>query len=171
MSIETVQDGKVVQYRYTFHGADQLPDLEVEDGPVAYLHGAGEILLGVEAAMAGKPVGAAFTVTLAAADAFGEVLPADEAERTVPLDEIEGDIQVGDPIDALDDDDEVVELWVKALTGDAAVLTANHPLAGREITLDLAVLAIRDANADELEAGVAFGWSGDEAPEDDEDWE
>ena len=171
MSSETVQDGKVVHYRYTFHGADQLPDLEVEDGPVAYLHGAGEILLGVEQAMAGKPVGAAFTVTLGAEDAFGELLPAEAADRTVPLDEIEGDIQVGDPIDALDDDDEVVELWVKSLSAEAAVLTLNHPLAGRPVTLDLEVLGLRDATAEEVEAGVAFGWAGDEPPEDDADWE
>ncbi len=171
MSNATVQDGKVIHYRYTFHDADQLPHLEVEDGPVAYLHGAGEILMGVEAAMAGKPVGASFQVTLSAEDAFGERLPDEQADRAVPLDEIEGDIQVGDPIDALDDDDELVELWVKSLDGDQAVLTENHPLAGRTITLDLEVLDIRDANADELEAGLAFGWAGDEPPDDDDDEE
>lgn len=166
-----VTEGKVVQYRYTFHDSDKYPHLAVEDEPVAYLHGAGEVLPGVEEAMAGKAPGAAFTVTVPAEKAFGVRMSDEDADRAVPLDEIDGDIQVGDPIDAEDDDGDVIELWVKSISKDEAVLTLNHPLAGMDITLDLQVLAIRDANADEQEAGVAFGWSGDEPPEEELDWD
>lgn len=164
MSNKTVQQDCVVLYTYEFLDAAMHEHIETEDGPVAYLHGHGEILPGVEAAMEGHAVGDAFSVTLEPADAFGERIPDDEADRRVAVDDIEAaeQLQVGDPIDAIEED---LDLWVKSVSSTEVVLTQNHPLAGETISLKLAVVDIRPANERELEVGVAFGWSGDDEPE------
>jgi FKBP-type peptidyl-prolyl cis-trans isomerase SlyD len=164
MADRTVSADCVVLYEYRFLDAALHEHLETEDEAVAYLHGHGEVLAGVERAMEGRPVGASFSVSLPPEEAFGEKLPDSKAERRVPKDDIESfeHLAVGDAIDALEED---LDLWVKAIDTNDVVLTLNHPLAGETLSLELTVVDIRPANPRELEVGLAFGWSGTEEPE------
>ena len=175
MGTQTVESQKVVRYRFAMKTRPDADWERPDDEPMAYLHGAGEVLPGVEEALDGRSVGERFEATIAADKACGARLPDDEADRVVPRGDIEfiDDLEIGDAIDAFEagdadgEDDEVeVELWVKALDGDSVTLTLNHPFAGMALFLDLEVLDVRDASDAEIEAGCAFGWSGDEPPED-----
>lgn len=167
MADQTVSADCVVLYTYRFLDASMHEHIETEDEAVAYLHGHGEVLAGVERAMEGRPVGATFSVTLPPEEAFGEKLPEGEADRRVPKDDIESveQLSVGDAIDALEED---LDLWVKAIDDTDVLLTLNHPLAGETLSLELTVVDLRPANPQELEVGLAFGWSGTDEPEWDE---
>src|SRR5690606_5037141 len=69
-----INKDKVVTLHYTLLDGADGSELErsAEDAPLLYLHGAGNILPGLEAALEGKDVGEDVEVTLAAADAYGE---------------------------------------------------------------------------------------------------
>ena len=169
---QNITDGKVVQYHYTMKGPDgSIIESSKEQGgePVAYLHGAGELVPGLEEAMNGRKPGDRFTITVPAAEAFGTSEPPEQADRPVTREELPDEVEVGDPIIAMDEDGEQDELWVKSVSKDEIVLTSNHPLADQDLTFDVEVIDLRDANDEEREAGAAFGWSGDESPFDDDD--
>ncbi len=84
-----VGDKLVVSMHYTLTDNDGNT-LDSSDGaePLAYLHGAGNIISGLEQALVGKVVGDALKVTVAPADGYGEVIP--EMMQSVPRDMFQG---------------------------------------------------------------------------------
>ena len=68
-----IADGKAVQIDYTLRN-DKGAVLDSSEGrdPLAYLHGAGNIIPGLEAALTGKEPGDTLSVTIPAAEAYGE---------------------------------------------------------------------------------------------------
>jgi FKBP-type peptidyl-prolyl cis-trans isomerase SlyD len=69
-----IDDKKVVSFHYTLKN-DQGEELEssLERGsPMTYLHGTGNIIPGLEKAMAGKAAGDKFEVTVEPVEAYGE---------------------------------------------------------------------------------------------------
>src|SRR5687768_14796776 len=71
----TAGDGKVVSIHYTLKDDDgDVVDSSSGGEPLDYLHGAGNIVPGLEAAMIGRGIGDKFKVTVAPADGYGEVV-------------------------------------------------------------------------------------------------
>ena len=70
----TIAENKVVSFHYTLTNDDGVTlDSSRERGePMLYLHGAGNIIPGLEKAMEGKGKGDAFEVTVEPAEAYGE---------------------------------------------------------------------------------------------------
>src|SRR4051812_28329740 len=69
-----VEKNKVVSIEYTLT-ADDGTVLDTSDGgdPLAYLHGVGGLIPGLENALEGKTVGDEFKVTIPPAEAYGEM--------------------------------------------------------------------------------------------------
>src|SRR3954471_10257427 len=64
---------KVVSIDYTLTGPEgQVLDSSEGKTPLAYMHGARNIIPGLERELEGKRVGDTFTVTIPAAEAYGE---------------------------------------------------------------------------------------------------
>lgn len=148
----TIEDGVVVLFEYTL----SLPDGEVVEscvgeGPLPYLHGAHNIVPGLEKHMAGKSVGDRFQAVVEPEEAYG---PHDgTAPDTVPRAELPEGIEEGMPILAELPDGNEIELWILELTDDTALLSQNHPLAGVALTFDVEIKGLRAATAEELEHG------------------
>src|SRR5436305_14814361 len=67
-----ITDGLVVSLNYVLTvDGETLAQTDADD-PMEYLHGAEEILPGLEAALEGKQVGDKFSVTLQPEDAYGD---------------------------------------------------------------------------------------------------
>jgi len=60
-----------IDYKLTNDAGDVLDSTEGR-APMAYLHGHGNIIPGLEAALQGKAVGDSFHVSIPPADAYGE---------------------------------------------------------------------------------------------------
>jgi len=150
----------VVSIDYTLTNAEgQLLDKSHHDEPLSYLHGADNIIPGLEQALEGKAVGDSLEVTLPPADAYGE---RDEAMRQeVSRDQFEDidDLEVGArfrvPSDAGDVIVTVVEINEATVTIDG-----NHELAGETLNFSVTVTDIRAATEEELEHGHAHGAGG-----------
>lgn len=165
--MQKIEDGLVVSLNYilTVDG-EVLAKTDATD-PMEYLHGAEEILPGLEAALTGKQVGDKFSVTLAPEDAYGDYDDEDieEIDRAdIPnADELE----VGMAVEVEDEEGYAYTAEVIDMTDKLVTLDFNPPLAGKTLTYDVEVIGVREATAEELEHGHAHGngW------EDDEDYE
>lgn len=128
--------------------------LEASREPLTYLQGADDIFPRVEAALEGKQAGDALTVYLEPEDAFGEY----DADLVllVPLESLGEGVAIGAQVEGAPDgvvtDDERRVFTVTDIGNGKAVLDGNHPLAGLAIRMDVTVIDVRMATADELAA-------------------
>jgi len=128
-------------------------------GPLTYLHGAGNLIPGLESELDGKAVGDALKTRIEPADAYGE--RHDEMVQDVPRGQLPGDmeIQVGMQFQAQTPGG-VQVMTVVGVDGDTVKMDGNHPLAGVALNFDVKVVDVREATAEELEHGHVHGPGG-----------
>ena len=154
-----IANDHVVSFNYKLTNAEGETLDQSQGEPLAYLHGAGNIIPGLENALLGKTVGETFTVTVPAAEGYGEYNP--EPVQEVPAQMFQGvdNIQAGMQFQAQTDDG-VQIVTVKAVEGENVIVDANFPLAGQDLTFEVEIVEIRDATEDELQHGHAHGAGG-----------
>lgn len=164
--MQTIQDDLVVSLRYVLT-VDGEVVTETGGEPMEYLHGAEEILPGLEVALTGRTVGDKFSVTLQPEDAYGEY-DEDEIEE-IDREDIPNidELAVGMDVEVEDEDGYAYPAQVLEITDKVVVLDFNDRLAGKTLTYDVEVVGIREATPEELEHGHSHG----EDWEDEEDFE
>jgi FKBP-type peptidyl-prolyl cis-trans isomerase SlyD len=148
----TIGPKTVVSIEYTLKDeAGEVLDSSEGRRPLAYLHGLGNIVPGLEKALDGKAPGESVDVKLSPADGYGD---RDESlVRNLPVRKIaDKKPQVGRRYRAQLDDGQAVVL-VTSLKGDYATVDANHPLAGMTLHFQVKVVDVREATADEIKHG------------------
>ena len=154
-----IANDHVVSFNYKLTNAEGGTLGQSQGEPLAYLHGAGNIIPGLENTLLGKTVGEKFTVTVPAAEGYGEYNP--ELVQEVPAQMFQGvdNIQAGMQFQAQTDDG-VQIVTVKAVEGENVIVDANFPLAGQDLTFEVEIVEIRDATEEELQHGHAHGAGG-----------
>ncbi|GAB2551354.1 FKBP-type peptidyl-prolyl cis-trans isomerase [Nocardia heshunensis] len=149
---------KVVSIEYTLTDDDgEVLDTSVGDEPLIYLHGAENIVDGLEKALEGRNAGDEVVVVVEPEDGYGEYLA--ELVSTVERDAFVGidELEVGMEFEAEAPDGDSQIVVVRAVDGDEVTIDANHPLAGQRLHFTVKVIDIRDATEDELEHGHPHG--------------
>jgi len=164
MSTElTLADGLVGIIDYTLKNAEgEVLDTSEGRGPMPYLHGASNIIPGLEAALVGKKQGDHVEVTIAPADAYGEhngQEPVQVKRNELPANV---DWQPGMPLQAEVEEGQMVMLWITKTEGAWVWLTQNHPLAGVELHFIVDVVRVREALDVEVTHGHPHGVDGTE---------
>lgn len=141
-----------MHYKLTNNEGQVLDSSEGAD-PLSYLHGAGNIIPGLEQALVGKVQGDKLQVQVAPADAYGELRP--EMIQVVPREAFQGvdSIEPGMAFQAQGPDGATQQIMVKDVDGDNITIDANHPLAGVELTFDVEIVTIREATEEEVAHG------------------
>jgi FKBP-type peptidyl-prolyl cis-trans isomerase SlyD len=143
-----------IHYTLTTPGGEQL-DSSIGEEPLLYLHGMGNIIPGLEAALVGKSVGDKFNVSIEPAQAYGEIDP--EMVQVVSKRMFEDmDLEVGMQFHA-DVSHGSGIITVTEIDGDDVTVDGNHPLAGETLIFDVEVIDVRPATADELAHGHVHG--------------
>lgn len=148
-----IADKKVVSIHYTLTNSDgAVIDSSRDAEPLVYLHGAQNIIPGLEAALAGKVTGDELTVGIDAADAYGPYK--EEMTQVVPRNMFEGvdEIKAGMEFQA-ETSQGVQVIRIAAVDGDEITIDGNHPLAGQNLHFDVNVTEVREATEDELAHG------------------
>jgi FKBP-type peptidyl-prolyl cis-trans isomerase SlyD len=141
-----------IHYKLTDESGNVLDSSEGSK-PLIYLHGAGNIIPGLENALVGKVQGANLQVKVEPADAYGEILPnlIQDVDRSV----FEGvqSLEAGMTFDASGPDGSKQRIVVKNVEENKVTIDANHPLAGVTLNFDVEVVGVREATEEELSHG------------------
>jgi FKBP-type peptidyl-prolyl cis-trans isomerase 2/predicted Fe-Mo cluster-binding NifX family protein len=147
-----VQPDRVVSFDYELRDTEgNMLDASSGHGPLRYLHGHGNIVPGLEKALAGLEAGAHVVVDVPASEGYG----ARDEERVfeVPRDQLPGHAKVGDAVHAQMAGGRVAALTILALDDETVRLDANHPLAGKDLVFDVTIVRVEAATADEIAHG------------------
>jgi len=150
-----IANNKVVSIHYTLkNDAGDVLDSSQGEAPLAYLHGANNIIPGLEKALEGKQVGDTLEATIEAADAYGEIN--ENLIQTVPINLFQGvdKVEPGMQFQAETPNGTQI-ITVAAVNGDEVTIDGNHPLAGERLHFSVEVTDVRDATAEELAHGHA----------------
>lgn len=154
-----VAAGRAVAITYSLSTNGVLRHVRSEmwgDRPFEYLHGAGNLIPGLERALEGRVPGDFVRVSIPPADAYGE---RDRSlQQRVPASVFGGlaGLEAGMRLESVDEDSGRVEtLLVTDIDEEAeeVVLDGNHPLAGMTLDFEVTVVAVREATDEERQRG------------------
>ena len=153
-------DQKVVVLHYTLTDNDGAVIDKSEDGSFAYLHGANNIIPGLENALVGKKAGDELSVSVSAEEGYGE--RDNEKLQEVPKTMFDegSEITAGSQFHAQGPDGQMLVVTVMEVSDDNVVIDGNHPLAGVDLNFEVKVIEVRDALAEEVEHGHVHGADG-----------
>lgn len=129
-----------------------LIESSFDNEPMLYLHGAQNLIPGLENALEGKVKGDTLDVTIDAEQAYGPYH--DGLRQEVPL-EAFGDIEDIVPGMRFIAETEMGQrpVQVTEVKDTVVVVDGNHPLAGQSLNFSVEVLEVREATADEIAHG------------------
>jgi FKBP-type peptidyl-prolyl cis-trans isomerase SlyD len=155
-----IEKDKVVQFTYKMSDSDNnILEDTTDMMPMAYLHGHGGLLKGLENAMDGHSKDDEFEATLKPEEAYG--LRQENTEQKIPMKHLQG-----------------AKKWKKGMVGVVhteqgnkrvtvvkpgkfmAVVDFNHPFSGMTLTFKVKIIDIRDASNEEIAHGHAHGVGG-----------
>lgn len=157
----TIKQNSVVTMHYELKGAEgDVLDSSQGQEPLVYLHGANNIIIGLEEQLEGKQVGDTIEAKVSPEKGYG--MPVDALIQQVPKSafgaEIEN-VEVGMRFQA-ETEQGPVPVVVTAIENDIVTVDGNHPLAGKELFFTCSIEEIRDASAEEIEHGHVHGPGG-----------
>jgi len=155
-----IAKNKVVSIDYKLTDDDgKLIDSSEGGEPLAYLHGTGTIIAGLEEALEGKVAGDALQVSIAPEKGYGV---RDESKRlTVKRSHLQGADEIKPGLQLQAQMPNGPQLFtVTGMDEESVTLDGNHPLAGTTLKFDVTVKEVRDATAEELAHGHVHGPGG-----------
>ncbi len=137
------KQGDKVKVHYTGKLSDGTTfDTSAEQDPLEFTLGAGEVIAGFEAAVLGMTPGESRTTTIPAGEAYGD--HHDEMILEVERDSFPAHLEphVGQELQVKQGDGEVISVVITEVAEDSITLDANHPLAGKDLTFEIELVAI-----------------------------
>jgi FKBP-type peptidyl-prolyl cis-trans isomerase SlyD len=156
----SIEPNQVVSIHYTLKGDDgKVIDSSAGGEPLAYLHGHGNLVPGLERELTGKRAGDKLQVKIAPAEGYGEYDP--QLVQQVPRRALKGiaNVHVGLRLQAQTEHGPQA-VTVTRVTGDMVTLDGNHPLAGQSLNFEVEITAVRAATEEELSHGHVHGAGG-----------
>lgn len=151
-----IEAKRVVAIHYALTGDDgKQIDASSEGEPLVYLHGVSGLIPGLERSLEGKVAGDQLQVSIASADAYGEINP--EMIQVAPREAFVGidDVQPGMQFEARGEDGQAQMVTIESVGEEGVTVNGNHPLAGQTLNFDVTIAEVREATAEELEHGHA----------------
>ena len=155
-----IEKEKVVQFTYKMTDTDNnILEDSTDMMPMAYLHGHGGLLPGLEKAMAGHLVADQFEVTLEPQDAYG--LVKDDQQQKIPMKHLQGAKRWKKGMVGMVHTEQGNKRVTVVKPGKFMVLVDfNHPFAGKSLKFAVKVVKVRDASNEEIAHGHAHGEGG-----------
>jgi FKBP-type peptidyl-prolyl cis-trans isomerase SlyD len=150
----------VVLIHYTLtNDAGEVLDSSSGGEPLAYIHGGGNIISGLEEALEGKVAGDKLKVAVPAEKAYGQ--PDAALVQQVPKRAFQGvgEVKPGMRFTAQTEHGPRAVV-VTRIVGDMVTVDGNHPLAGQPLNFDVEITEVRTATEEELAHGHVHGPGG-----------
>jgi FKBP-type peptidyl-prolyl cis-trans isomerase SlyD len=150
----------VASFHYVLcNSAGEQLETSRDGDPTSYLHGANNIIRGLEAELQGHRTGDTLRVELAPEHAYGR--RQENLQQRVPIKHLlfHGKLRAGMVVQVSTDKGRRSVTVLKA-GRHSADIDANHPLAGQQLTFDIEITAVRAASEEEIAHGHAHGVGG-----------
>jgi FKBP-type peptidyl-prolyl cis-trans isomerase SlyD len=149
----------VVSIDYTLtDAAGAVLDSSEGREPLAYIHGTGSIVVGLEEALEGKDKGASLKVSVPPAKGYGERDASLSQKVPRAMFDVEK-VEAGMRFHAQAEHGMHV-VTVTAVDAESVTVDANHPLAGQTLNFEVKVVDVRAATEQELSHGHVHGAHG-----------
>ena len=155
-----IAQNSVVAFHYKLtNEAEEVVDSSEGREPLTYIHGAGNIIPGLEKQLEGRKAGDALTAHVEAAEAYGEKNP--QMVQQVPVAAFQGveNVEAGMQFQAQTEQGPLL-VTVVDVEGDTVTVDGNHPLAGQALNFDVTIDSVREATEEELAHGHVHGAGG-----------
>ncbi|NKC15848.1 MAG: peptidylprolyl isomerase [Gammaproteobacteria bacterium] len=154
-----VTQNTVVTFHYDLREADGTFIESSRDlGPVTILHGHGNVIAGLEEALAERSAGDRFSVMVPPASAYGERIEGMMKRVSKKHLRCKGKLKPGVQALITHTNERVVVVKVGSKMVDVDL---NHPLSGRTLEFAVEVLSVREADAAEIAHGHVHRPGGD----------
>lgn len=138
-----------IEYEVKEKATGELVDSNLGSDPLEFLMGSGQIIPGLEEAIAGMSNGESKLVDVEASKAYGEVDP--NAVQSHDREQFAGiDLTIGMTLYGQAENGQTVQATVREIGDAQVVIDYNHPLAGKDLTFSVSVVGVRDATEREL---------------------
>lgn len=156
----SIKKNSVVTMDYVLKNSDGDVVDSTQDGhPLAYIHGIGALIPGLEQALSGKQSGDFVAVKIEPNLGYGE---RDESlVMTINRQDVDGiaEVEVGQVLHA-ETDKGVHPFRIVKVNGDQLIVDGNDELAGETLHFEVNILEVREATAEELAHGHVHGEHG-----------
>ncbi len=158
-----IQENTVVRFHYRLSEVtdegNQFLEESHGDEAMAYLHGQGAIIAGMEKALQGKQQGDEFEITLEPVDAYGERI--EDAKQRIPIKHLfqKKKLKPGMVV-SVNTQDGPREVVVEKVGKFNVDVDTNHPLAGKTLHFEIKIEEVREATEEEIAHGHAHGSGG-----------
>ncbi len=157
--MQVARDAVVLLHYTLTNDAGEVLDSSEGAEPLAYLHGGGNIVVGLEEALEGKVAGDKLSVAVPAEKAYG----AHDASliQQVPKRAFQGigEVKAGMRFTAQTEQGPR-QVVVSRVVGDMITVDGNHPLAGQALNFKVEITDVRAATDEELTHGHVHGPGG-----------
>jgi peptidylprolyl isomerase len=135
-----IQQGNTVLVHYT----GKLQDGTVFDSsegraPLQFTIGSNQVIPGLENGLIGKAAGEKVTLNIPSEEAYGPIR--EELKVKVSNDQLPGKVEIGQGLQTVINN-QTVNLVVKEIMSEGALLDANHPLAGEDLIFEVEVVQV-----------------------------
>ncbi|TDR56225.1 FKBP-type peptidyl prolyl cis-trans isomerase /apo-metallochaperone SlyD [Halomonas ventosae] len=157
-----IAQNSVVAFHYTLtNDSGEVLDSSEGREPLTYLHGAGNIIPGLEKQLEGRATGDKLQAKVSPEEGYGEVQP--QLVQEVPRDAFQGvdSVEPGMQFQAQTQGGPLM-VTVTSVEGDTVTVDGNHPLAGQALNFDVEIAEVREASEEEVEHGHVHGEGGHE---------
>lgn len=157
---DKITSNKVVTLSYTLRDDDGAIIDRSQDGtPLLYLHGAMNIVPGLEEQLEGVGAGETIRAVVPPEKGYGPRIgePQDVPRHLFPADAV---LSTGMQVLAHDDQGRQIPFFITGVAEETVTVDPNHPLAGETLYFEVTVEGLRDATDEEIEHGHPHGPDG-----------
>jgi len=150
---QKITANKVVTISYTLRADDgEIIDRSEDSAPLVYLHGAKNIVPGLEEELEGAAKGDSIKASIPPEKGYGpRIGDAQEVPRRLFPEGAE--LAAGMQVLAHDDQGRQIPFFITGLSEDTVTVDPNHPLAGETLHFEVTIESLRDATEEEIQHG------------------
>ena len=157
--MQIANDTAVFMHYTLTNSAGDVIDSSAGSEPLAYIHGRGDIVVGLEKALTGHSAGDKFSVSVSPSEGYGVHRP--DRVQAVPRSAFAPDAEIkpGMRFQAQGPDGGTV-VTVIDVSDTEVTIDGNHPLAGEMLNFAIEIVNVRACTKDELTHGHIHGPGG-----------
>jgi FKBP-type peptidyl-prolyl cis-trans isomerase SlyD len=145
-----IENDKVVLFEFVLRDENGHTIESTKEGkPAEYLHGHSPLLPDMKSGMEGKLAGDEFTVEISPENGHG--VWSEERVQVVPRANLSKipDLKIGLRL-LTNANDQEIPVMVIGIDDESVTLDGNHPLAGKNLSYEIKIVAVRDATSEEI---------------------